>query len=958
MLLSPALRPLVLVAAALSATLSGQQPDGTPLRPCEGNGALMRWRNKPVHQSRLLDDMESLSTWSFTGRGEMALSAAPKWSGDRSLRLSSATGEATTGGEGEWADLVATRRFAGENWSAFNRLSLWVYPDIEGAPAISCSLMLHNDGAHKLPDRYNEGRNESIPLVNHEWNHVIWEIAPLDRDRITALDFAYSLPKKLPDPGDRTVLYLDQLELQLVDADYTEGWEVAPGRIAFSGSGYSIGASKSALASDLPAGDFSVLRQDTGEPVLTKPASAIATPLGSFQLLDFSEIRAPGAYLLKTKNGLTKPFQIGDNPWRDSIWKAINFLYSERCGAVIPGVHGICHQDCYTSHGDRRIVVNGGYHDAGDLSATGHTPGMVYAMLSLAQRLHDQGLEPALEERLAEEAKWGLNWVLKTRFGDGYRSTGQLISYWTNGIMGDADDRHGEAVNDLEWNFRVAGVEALASRVFNQSDPELAHRSLAIAKEDWQFAVQGLETAAPLRPAYGQPDELERNSLGALASVDLYEATGDRRYAEEAFRLARVILASQERKLQPWTIPLAGFFYTSPRRDALFQRFHVGEEQAPIVALARLCEAFPDHTDWMQWYSALVLHSQYYLKRAAQVNQPYGVLPAAIYRERDGQMAAGKQDWTPLRAADADAYLAEVRQGVPLGGDYYLRRFPVWFDFRGNFSVLLSQAKALSTAARVRGDLAGVDLAEKQAQWVVGRNPFAASIMYGEGYDWTPLYAVRSGQMTGALPVGIETKGFRDVPYWPHQICWTYKEVWTHPVGRWIWLMQDLAGPAVLTGLTSPEAREAIQFRETTTGVETQAMPVHGTFRVSLAAGRYAVQQGGAQTHLTVLPGGLYALDLRPERSLSFEATAAAPTPDGALTLRVDAHGSGKHTFTLRTDNLHIPSATATVDLEAGMAKQIVWRAHIEDQGAPWIAVVIADSQLSTKQELTSVYPH
>ena len=821
MLHSPALRPIVLVAAALSVSLSGQQPDGTPLRPSEKDGALLRWRNKPVHQSRLLDDMESLTAWTFTGSGAMELSASPKRSGDHSLRLSSATGEATAGGDNEWADLVATRRLAGENWSAFNRLSLWVYPDIEGAPAISCSLVLHNDGAHKLPDRYNEGRNESISLVNHEWNHVVWEIAPLDRDRITALDFTYSLPKKLPDPGDRTVLYLDQLELQLVDADYTEGWEVAPGRIAFSGSGYSIGASKWALASDLPAGDFSVIRKDTGVPILTKPASAVATPLGRFQVLDFSEVRAPGAYLLQTKNGLTKPFQISDNPWRDSIWKALNFLYSERCGTVIPGVHGICHQDCYTSHGDRRIVVNSGYHDAGDLSATGHTPGMVYAMLSLAQRLHDQGLEPALEKRLAEEAKWGLNWVLKTRFGDGYRSTGQLISYWTNGIMGDADDRHGEAVNDPEWNFRVAGVEALASRVFKQSDPELARRSLAIAKEDWQFAVQGLETAAPLGNTYGRPDELERNSLGALGSVDLYEATGDRRYAEAAFRLARLILASQERKLQPWAIPLTGYFYTSPRRDALFQRFHVGEEQAPIVALARLCEAFPDHPDWMLWYSALVLHSNYYLKRAAQVNQPYGVLPAAIYRERDGQMAAGKSDWTPLRAADADAYLAQVREGVPLGGDYYLRRFPVWFDFRGNFSVLLSQAKALSTAARVRGDLAGVDLAEKQAQWVVGLNPFAASVMYGEGYDWTPLYAVRSGQMTGALPVGIETKGFRDVPYWPQQICWTYKEVWTHPVGRWIWLIQDLAGPAVLTGSTSPEAREAIQIREMTTGVAT-----------------------------------------------------------------------------------------------------------------------------------------
>jgi hypothetical protein len=72
-------------------------------------------------------------------------------------------------------------------------------------------------------------------------------------------------------------------------------------------------------------------------------------------------------------------------------------------------------------------------------------------------------------------------------------------------------------------------------------------------------------------------------------------------------------------------------------------------------------------------------------------------------------------------------------------------------------------------------------LAEEQAEWIVGRNPFAASTMYGEGYDWEPLYSVRSGQIVGALPVGIETREYNDAPYWPAQICWTYKEVWTHP---------------------------------------------------------------------------------------------------------------------------------------------------------------------------------
>src|SRR3984893_7986367 len=103
--------------------------------------------------------------------------------------------------------------------------------------------------------------------MNHVWNHVVWEIAPLDRDRVTALEFAYSLPKKFPDPGDQTVLDIDQLELQTVVPDHVEGWDVASGQIAFSNSGYTTGAPKSAIASDLATRTFEVIDQQTGRAV-------------------------------------------------------------------------------------------------------------------------------------------------------------------------------------------------------------------------------------------------------------------------------------------------------------------------------------------------------------------------------------------------------------------------------------------------------------------------------------------------------------------------------------------------------------------------------------------------------------------------------------------------------------------------------------------------------------------
>jgi Glycosyl hydrolase family 9/Cellulase N-terminal ig-like domain len=527
---------LFVIAGAVAASLAGtgwaqETTPAMPMQPEVQNGAEFRQLQKKVLGSRWLDGMEDLSHWSFSGVGSMTLSAAEVKQGKTSLRIASADDIGRVGGSGDWQDIVATRNFPSEDWSQYNRISVWVYPDIHGAPAISLNLTLHNEGAHLLPDDQNEGRDDSIPIRNHQWNHIVWEIPSLDRDKVTGLSFGYALPRMFPNPGDQTVLYLDQLELQSVVPDYVEGWEVAGGKIAFSHAGYAPGTTKTALASDLSSHQFSLIEEGTGKVIYTGSVETQTTDLGTFQVLDFSQVQRPGIYFLRAGDVRTRPFPIGTGAWHDSIWKVINFMYSERCGTVIPGIHGICHQDDYTVHGDQRIVVNGGYHDAGDLSETGNTPAMAYALFTLAQRLQQENDDPELLSRVIEEAEWGLNWVLKTRFGDGFRSTGQNISYWTDGIMGDADDRFGQAVNDPEWNFRVAAVEALASRVLKNSDPDLARRSLVTAKEDWQFAADDLKKAAPIPETYGQRDNLERVSFGVTASIELYEATGDPVYA-------------------------------------------------------------------------------------------------------------------------------------------------------------------------------------------------------------------------------------------------------------------------------------------------------------------------------------------------------------------------------------------------------------------------------------------
>src|SRR5690606_39797746 len=79
-----------------------------------------------------------------------------------------------------------------------------------------------------------------------------------------------------------------------------------------------------------------------------------------------------------------------------------------------------------------------------------------------------------------------------------------------------------------------------------------------------------------------------------------------------------------------------------------------------------------------------------------------------------------------------EAYEAQVVTGLEMGDGWYLRAFPVWYARRGNYVVLLSQAKAASAIAHVLRDSAALDLAHRQPQWIVGRKPFTQSTMYGE----------------------------------------------------------------------------------------------------------------------------------------------------------------------------------------------------------------------------------
>jgi hypothetical protein len=427
-------------------------------------------------------------------------------------------------------------------------------------------------------------------------------------------------------------------------------------------------------------------------------------------------------------------------------------------------------------------------------------------------------------------------------------------------------------------------------------------------------------------------------SAGILASVELWQATGMERYESKSAEMAKIIIESQQRKRPEWDIPLTGFFYTGPEKDHVLHYCHRGREQAPVVALTKLCEAFPDHPDWMKWYSAVALHSQY-LKEIAHFTDPYGVLPSSIYTDKE---------YLQVPETRQESFRKQVLNGIPLGKGHYLRLFPVWMDYRGHFGTILPQAQALVNAARLRGDIESSYLAHNQLEWIVGRNPFSQSTMYGEGYDFPPLYTPSSGDIVGGLPVGIQTRGDNDIPYWPVQSTWTYKEIWVHPVTQWIWLMSDLEGPPIIEG----KADKTVEFGNTASGQLTIATPdASGKFRIMLPEGKYLVKSNGFEQTSTFLPSEIYNIDLQQTGTINFEVSKSDSGKDEVIISAI-IKGNGVHQLTLRTDNLAVKRISGKINLKPGEKITCRWKCRIISPDESWVAVVVPDNEIKNRKEI------
>ncbi|MDR1839855.1 MAG: glycoside hydrolase family 9 protein [Treponema sp.] len=800
--------------------------------PLDFNDSLERLGlSKTVSKQRTLCDMKSGLGWKSEGPGTLSHTGRLTPEGNTSMRMEAPTSWHTwpeDNPEGDYTPFFhqsAVYDTGGQNWRDFNRIRFFIYPDCDGVYAVNIALHYRNEGEIKIPDQYGrEGRHE-VNLINRKWNECFLEFPELPRDRITMLCFERAVYGREMIMGSTWRFDFGEIILESIDdPELARGWQPKAGKIAYSMSGYETKGKKTAVMRTMgeqPPGftvEHTNRKSDGGkQAAFTGQAVRITTGDGSFDVLDFTALSEDGEYVIRCGESETRPFTISDGIWGSSIWKALNFVFCERCGTPVAGMHGSCHGDILAKHDGKTLAYCGGWHDAGDLSQqTLQTADVVFALFEMVEKARKTDNQLAL--RLEEEARWGLDFLLKCRFGDGYYASSAGIVHWSDGYIGTFDDRPARVHNNSFDNLLCAGCYAMAAMTLKDDEP-LRDRLTEYARADYTFAIEKFE-----KDGYAEWPIFWEHSLNtspaqcmatmSWASSMLYRLTGEESYARKAAEAIEYTLTCQRTEPIRFDMErlhlgeklhltngikesgICGFFYRDKDINIghkIIQHYtHQSRDAVFMQALKLLIETQSGHPDKSRWLGAMRLYGEY-LKQTAAFSAPWGMLPSGVYHRDEG---ADNESMTRqhLQAGGEmeEGFRRQWKNGIPLDNEHTLRRFPVWFSFRGNSAVHLSTGKAAAICAGVLNDTCLADIAREQLYWIVGKNPFCQSLMYGEGHNYPEQAVFLPGTMTGQLPVGIQTRDDEDIPYWPQANNATYKEAWLTVAGKWFSLVAEL----------------------------------------------------------------------------------------------------------------------------------------------------------------------
>lgn len=341
--------------------------------------------------------------------------------------------------------------------------------------------------------------------------------------------------------------------------------------------------SKSELSNDFRLVDSSTKQTVFEAKLKPVPGSNWGSPFEFTYQLDFSAYKQKGKFFLQLENSEihSREFSIGKYPaYHEDL---LFFMRQQRCG-YNPYLDMVCHQrdgrTFYAPIPDHSFVeASGGWHDAGDqlkylITASNATAQMMLAFEleknKFADQFDDYGRpKPNGVADVLDEAKWGLDWILKLhpradwlfhQVADDRDHKGFKMPDKDNADYGWGPNSYrpvyfadGKPQGLREFKSRSTGVANIAGR---------SAAAMAMASRIWKSelknnlqADQYLKAALELyRMGQRQEGFQQGNSYGApyrynedtwaddmeWAAAELFKATGQTKYLNEAQRYAKI----------------------------------------------------------------------------------------------------------------------------------------------------------------------------------------------------------------------------------------------------------------------------------------------------------------------------------------------------------------------------------------------------------------------------------
>jgi hypothetical protein len=551
--------------------------------------------------------------------------------------------------------------------------------------------------------------------------------------------------------------------------------------------GFAPEASKKCVLKGPGAQRFDVIRTTDQKVVFSGPLAVSDGDFGRFLVGDFSSVKEVGTYYVRAGQSRSYPFRIAANVYGGAIEMIVGYFGLQRCGPSETGYLAPCHcDDAVRLDNGKYQDTTGGWHDASDLRKwVGAT---IHGMIGLAQ-VYDLTSDESMRRRILEELRWGNRYFLNMqepagyvmnhvggdalRHGDGNRWTDNIIgpeggepntidpapggSRSKITIVGHKDDRVIQTRPlDRIGQYKFVIAEAMMARLAKPSDRAYSDRCLGAAQRCYDWC------------ATRRPEQTAENLGGALAAaVELYRTTGQEKYKSEALACASRLLQFQVTEPLDAKDPVRGFYRRSatspePYRDISHGCWH-------LFGLCGLVELFPDHAEADNWRKAIKLYTVDYLAAMSKHNS-FGLVPYGFFAQADPG-------------------------GNRKIGNYWYRYFMQpgsgwWVGINANIA---SAGLGLVRASKILGDPSLRAVAQSQLDWIVGCNPFYASMVVGIGHNHPPRF-VNGGEFKPATPLlpGAVMNGLGgtadDQPFVGDGI-YNVSEYWTPMVSYTMWLM-------------------------------------------------------------------------------------------------------------------------------------------------------------------------